>query len=394
MLSQTRRRQVIELCQSLIQAKSYSGEEREAAEVLEIFFRNMGFADVLVDKYGSCLGHMKGCRPGPHLLFDGHLDTVPVTDLTAWSHDPFGAEIVGDRIYGRGASDMKGALAAMAAAAAFYARDTEGGFPGEIYVAGTVYQEYFEGVAAREISVRAEPDYVIIGEASGLDLRTGQRGRAEIVVEAFGSPAHSANPEKGLNAVYKMCRVIERIKELPPNRHPVLGQGILELTDIISSPYPGVSVVPDYCRATFDRRLLTGETKESILGPIKALLDEMMAEDPTLAARTALASDSRLCYTGQEIRAERFFPGWLYGEDEDFIQAVYREMAAGGHRPCFSRYNVCTNGSHYAGEAGLKTLGLGPSRESQTHTIDEYIEISQLLDAVEAYMAVMRALLK
>ncbi|HBE8939453.1 TPA: peptidase dimerization domain-containing protein, partial [Clostridioides difficile] len=77
----------------------------------------------------------------------------------------------------------------------------------------------------------------------------------EIVVETFGKPAHSANPEKGINAVYKMANVIQKIQQLVPPTHPVLGDGILVLTDIKSSPYPGASVVPDYCKATFDRRL-------------------------------------------------------------------------------------------------------------------------------------------
>ncbi|MCQ4379972.1 peptidase dimerization domain-containing protein, partial [Clostridioides difficile] len=115
------------------------------------------------------------------------------------------------------------------------------------------------------------------------------RGRGEIVVETFGKPAHSANPEKGVNAVYKMANVIQKIQQLVPPTHPVLGDGILVLTDIKSSPYPGASVVPDYCKATFDRRLLVGETREGVLAPIQALLDEMMKEDPELNAKVSYA---------------------------------------------------------------------------------------------------------
>ena len=106
-------------------------------------------------------------------------------------------------------------------------------------------------------------------EASQLNLKIGQRGRAEIVVETFGKPCHSANPEKGINAVYKMEKVIEAIRGLVPTEHPVLGKGILELTDIKSAPYPGASVVPEYCRATYDRRLLVGETNS--ISPMRRL---------------------------------------------------------------------------------------------------------------------------
>ena len=92
----------------------------------------------------------------------------------------------------------------MLAAAAFFVKDCGGDFPGEIYVAGVVHEECFEGVAAREISAWVKPDVVVIGESSQCNVKIGQRGRAEVVVETFGVPAHSANPEKGVNAVYRM----------------------------------------------------------------------------------------------------------------------------------------------------------------------------------------------
>ena len=191
-------------------------------------------------------------------------------------------------------------------------------------------------------------------------------------------PAHSANPEKGVNAVYKMCKVIEAIQGLKPTNHPVLGDGILELVDIKSSPYPGASVVPDYCRATYDRRLLVGETKE----------------DSALKAKVSFVEMEEECYTGNKISSERFFPGWLYDENEPFVQDVYKEMKALGLNPTITNYNFCTNGSHYAGEAGIKTLGIGPSKENLAHTINEYIEIEQLVKVTESYYGVMKALLK
>ncbi len=92
-------------------------------------------------------------------------------------------------------------------------------------------------------------------------MKRGQKGWAEIVVETFGKPAHSANPQKGINAVYKMTKLIEKIKSLETPCQDVLGLGIMELTDIKSSPYLGASVVPDYCRVTYDRRLLVGESR-------------------------------------------------------------------------------------------------------------------------------------
>lgn len=394
MLSKEREEKLVAFCRKMIQAKSYSGHEDKVVEEMKQFCDQEGFTDVHVDKYGNCICHIKGKQPGPKILFDGHMDTVPVPDEGAWEHDPFGAEIVDGKMYGRGTSDMKGALSSMMAAAIFYAKDCDYNFPGDIYVAGVVHEECFEGVAAREISAYVKPDYVVIGEASQLNIKIGQRGRGELKVETFGVPAHSANPEKGVNAVYKMCKVIEAVKGLKPTNHPVLGDGILELVDIKSSPYPGASVVPDYCRATYDRRLLVGETKESVLAPIQELLDQMMKEDSGLKAKVSFVEMEEECYTGNKISSERFFPGWLYDEKEPFVQDVYKEMKALGLNPTITNYNFCTNGSHYAGEAGIKTLGIGPSKENLAHTINEYIEIEQLVKVTESYYGVMKALLK
>lgn len=394
MLTKERENQVIELCRKLIQQKSYSGHEDGVAGVLKEELPKLGFDSVTVDKYGNVIGCIKGKKPGKKLLFDGHIDTVPVTDETEWKYPPFAAEIHDGKIYGRGTSDMKGAVAAFVSAAANFAADTDKNFAGELYIAGVVHEECFEGVAAREISAAVKPDYVVIGEASALNLKVGQRGRGEIVVETFGKPCHSANPEKGINAVYKMAKVIEAIRTLTPTHHPVLGDGILELTDIKSSPYPGASVVPEYCRATYDRRLLVGETKESVLEPIQKLMDQLMAEDPQLKVKVSYAVGEELCYTGNHIQGERFFPGWLYDENEDFVQDVKKELEDMGYTPSITQYNFCTNGSHYAGEAGIKTFGLGPSQENLAHTVNEYIEIDQLTKVTDCYYGVMKALLK
>ena len=393
MLTEGRKAEVTELCRKLIESRSYSVEEKGTAEILKEFMKEQGFDDYLTDPYGNVIGRISGKKAGPRILFDGHMDTVPVENPDSWTHDPFHPVIENGKLYGRGASDMKGAIAAFMTAAAFFARDYGRDFSGEIYVAGVVHEECFEGVAARSISEIVKPDYVIIGEASGLNVKTGQRGRAEIVLETFGKAAHSANPQKGVNAVYTMCQLIPEIQKLVPPEHPSLGRGILELTDIKSSPYPGASVVPEYCRATFDRRLLVGETKESVLRPIQEVLDRVCAKNPEYRARVSLAEGSEKCYTGKEISAQRFFPGWYYSPEEEYIRRIVKELQASGYEPELTQYSFCTNGSHYAGEKGIPTIGLGPSRENLAHTVDEYVELEQLTGAAECYYGVMKALL-
>jgi len=213
-------------------------------------------------------------------------------------------------------------------------------------------------------------------------------------VETYGKPAHSANPQAGINAVYQMAKLIEQIRHLSTPSQAELGQGILELTDIKSSPYPGASVVPDYCRATYDRRLLVGETKESVLQPILDLIQQMTAHDSQFKGTAYYATGSEKCYTGKAIAGERFFPGWLYDEQDEFVQSALRGLRDAGLRPEVTNYSFCTNGSHYAGEAGIKTIGFGPSRENLAHTIDEYIEIEQLFKAAQGYYGILKSVLK
>ncbi len=392
MLSEIKKEELIGLCREMIRQPSISGEEAGVAGVLKAFMEGKGFDEVFVDRYGSVTGTIRGNRPGKTVLLDGHIDTVPV-DPARWTQEPFGAELIDGKIYGRGSSDMKGAVAAMTCAALSVAEKTGRDFEGEIHVVGAVHEECFEGVASREITQRVSPDYVIIGEASQLNLKIAQRGRAEIVLETQGKPAHSASPEEGINAVHKMMALLEKVEAIIPPEHPVLGKGTNVLTDIKSAPYPGASVVPSSCRVTYDRRLLVGETIESVLAPIHDAVAACTAADPKFSATAGLATDQAACYTGETISAERFFPAWLYKEDEAFIQKSLTGLKAVGIDAKISHYAFCTNGSHYAGEAGIKTLGFGPSLETLAHTDDEYITTDQLEKAMVGYAAIIESLL-
>lgn len=392
-MDETRAAELVEFCQRLVRTKSYSGQEQDAASALADEMRALGYDDVIVDRYGSVIGTIEGNRPGPTVLFDGHIDTVPAENAEKWTYPPFEAHIADGRIYGRGTSDMKGADAAFTKAVAWFAADRNRDFAGRICVAGVVQEECFEGVASRSVSEICKPDYVIIGESSLCNLKVGQRGRAEIKIETRGVPAHSANPEKGVNAVYKMCGVIDAVRRISPGEHPVLGRGILELVDIKSEPYPGASVVPEFCSATYDRRLLVGETPESVLASVQSALADLVARDDELQVNAHFTEAEDVCYTGERIAAERFFPGWLFDADADWICAIKAKLEEKGFSPKITQYNFCTNGSHYAGEAGIRTIGLGPSREDLAHTVDEYIEISELTKVADCYYAVLEALL-
>lgn len=393
MIDRALQNEVLDLLKQLIACKSLSGEEQGVTAILKDYLKRNGFESAEIDRFGSVVAGVRGKRPGRRVLFDGHVDTVPAENASDWTTPPFEPVLRDGKLYGRGTSDMKGADAAFAVAAAQYLREVGTDFSGELWFAGVVQEECFEGVCAREVDARVHPDLVIIGEASEGNLKLSQRGRAEIVLETFGVPCHSANPEKGVNAASAMCRLITEILKLPVTHDErMVGDGILVLTDLHSEPYPGASVVPHYCKATFDRRLLVGETRESVLKPIREIIDAQKRLDPTLNARVSYPMGSAVCATGETVRAERFFAPWWFAPDETTL-SVQKAMQARGHDPKLTGYSFCTNGSYYAGEAGIPTFGFGPSRENLAHTVDEYVTLDDLFGAVDCYLAALHALL-
>lgn len=388
---------LIDFCQRLVQIQSLSGEEEGVAKTIAAEMKELGYDDVWIDKYGNVVGKILGTGktengvPPKSVLFDGHIDTVPVSDTSQWKQKPFGGELIDGKIYGRGTSDMKGAVAAMVYAGGILAQSADRP-AGDVFVSGTVHEEIFEGIAFDSVLNDTKPDVVIIGEATELKLNIGQRGRAEIAIHSYGKSAHSANPQVGINAVTKMYSIIKGIEGMEPTEHPVLGKGIAVITDIISTPYPGASVVPNLCRITIDRRLLVGETQESVLAPIQAVIDQAKEQDPELSASVEFVKGEADCYTGEKMQGLRYFPGWLLDRNSETVTKAEQGLKDAGLDVVISTYSFCTNGSQSAGVKGIDTLGFGPSRENLAHSVDEYIEVSQLEGALKGYVAIARAL--
>lgn len=395
MLNKERTDFVTSLYQRMVRCPSLSGQEGELAQLVRQTMEALDYDEIGTDRYGNAIGAIHLDRPGRTILLEGHMDHVEPGDLSQWTVDPYGGTIRDGKIYGRGSSDMKGSLAAMIAAAAYLKADRQNELSGNIIVAATVHEECFEGAASQEIGESYKPDYVVIGEASSLDLKRGQRGRAEVVIETYGRSTHSSNPEKGINAVKQMIKFLSRIEErYTPPHDAILGDGILELTDIISSPYPGASIVPDRCRVTFDRRLLVGETQEDdVLEVFREIIEELRSSDPSFQASAFISTGEAECYTGETIKALRFAPGWLLDDDHPYVTKALAALERVGLSPRLSHYAFCTNGSYYAGKAGIPTIGFGASHEHLAHVIDEYVEIEQLISACKGYYAICEAIL-
>jgi len=376
---------LIAFTQALVRQRSLSGEEGAVVELIISEMQRLGFDQVWKDKNGSAIGVIKGAQPGPTLLLDGHCDTVGVAPGISWTHDPFGGEIKEGVIYGRGAADMKGALTAMIHAAASVDRSH---LKGEVAVSATVMEESLEGASLQTAMEALAPDFVVIGEATDLNLNRGGRGRAEIHLETIGRPAHSSSPHLGRNAVYDMMKVIGAVESVPAKTDPLLGQTVFALTDIISDPYPACSMVPSRCRVTYDRRLIAGETPDKILGAIAG-----SPELQGIGLRAEIATADYHTYTGAILRGTKFLPAWAFPETDSFVQACLRGLRMAGLDPKIGAYRFCTNAAYSAGIAGVPTVGFGPGREEDAHTVDEHLGFESLITAKKGYRGIIDAVL-
>jgi putative selenium metabolism hydrolase len=378
------KQRLIAFIQELIRERSMSGEEQIVVAKVVAEMKALAFDQVWVDEYGSAVGVITGAKPGKTLLMDGHCDIVDAR-ATDWKHDPFAAVIDEGYLYGRGVADMKGPLAAMIYAAASVDRSQ---LAGKVAVSATVLEEVMEGVALQQVMNVLKPDAVIIGESTNFSLNRAGRGRAEIVVETIGKSAHSSSPQAGLCAVHEMISLMEAVEAIPMPSNPAMGQAQICLTDIVSEPFPGHSVVPNRCRVSYDRRLVPGETSESVLAEIQAL-PELKNIQHTL---TVLDGEEKT-YTGKTLHGLKFFPAWVFEEDHPLVTAARKGLRSSGFDARLGSFGFCTNAAYSAGIAGVPTIGFGPGTEPDAHTVNEKMKVSDIERAADGYLGMIQAIL-
>lgn len=376
---------LITFTQDLVRLRSLSGEEEAVARRVQAEMTTLGFDQVWMDANGSVVGIITGAHPGKTILLDAHTDTVGISPGVPWQHDPFGAQIDQGAIYGRGAADMKGALAGMVHAAAALDRAS---LHGRVVVSASTMEEVLEGVALQAVMEATQPDFVVIGESTNLQLSRGGRGRAEVHLTTVGRPSHSSAPHLGRNAVLDMLQVVAAVEAIALPSDPFLGDALFALTDIISNPYPGHSVIPSICRVTYDRRLLAGETPESVLSAI--------TQHPALQniqLQVTIGTGEYQTFTGATLVCEKFFPAWLLPAEDAYVQQALHALHDVGLPATTSAYRFCTNAAYSAGRAGVPTVGFGPATEAAAHVIDEHLRLDDLAAAAQGYQAIISAVL-
>jgi len=382
---------LIAFLQDLVRTPSLSTQEEAIAARVAREMCHAGLRDVRTDRIGNVIG-VVGSGERPLLLYNAHMDTVDVGDPAAWSHDPFGGVIREGVLYGRGACDMKGALAAMVHGAGLLAR---AGVPlrGTLVVAAVVQEEPAEGLAMR-VLVEEEglrPDWVLLGEPSNLQVARGHRGRLELEVTVRGRACHGSAPERGVNAIYQASRVIAGLERLALNlgEDAFLGRGTLAVTEI-SSLAGSRNVVPDRCTLILDRRLTLGETVAGAVAQVEDVIRAAAVEGTVAVTEYAARS-----YTGYPCRQRNAFPAWVTPEDHLLVQAIARAAHATlGSRPAIGRWAFSTDGAYTAGVAGIPTAGFGPGEERYAHTADEQVRVEEVVKAAHVYARLAADLLR
>jgi putative selenium metabolism hydrolase len=203
--------ELIEFAQSLIRIKSMSGQEEEIIRFIEQKMMALGYDEVTIDSMGNLLGRIGDGETS--ILFDSHVDTVAVNDEEEWDVAPFGGEIVERHLFGRGSVDMKSSVAASVYAAAIAKKL---GFTSgkTIYISCTVFEEDCDGENLKHLfkEMDFKPNYVVICEPSNNTIALGHKGKAQISIKTHGVSAHGSAPEKGVNAIYEMAEIIQRVE--------------------------------------------------------------------------------------------------------------------------------------------------------------------------------------
>ncbi len=314
----------------------------------------------------NVVGTLKGQGGGKSLLLNAHMDTVGVEHMVA----PFSAEIVDGKLYGRGAYDMKGGLAAMIAAAKAIV-DSGATLSGDLMLAAVADEEY-ASLGTMEVVKRYQPDAAIVTEPTEMQIALAHKGFIWYDVEVIGKAAHGSRPQLGLDANMKMGKFLGELDQLECELrgragHPLIGPPTLHASMIKGGT--SMSVIADRCVLSIERRTLPGETEEQATAELQALIDRVAEADRDFHAtlkRTMLRDPFSVDEDASIVRAL----------DRAFMQSV-------GKLPEHAGVSFWTDAALHAA-AGTDTIVFGPHGEG-AHAIEEWVDLQTVEDAALIY---------
>lgn len=373
----------------LVRTPSLPGDEGAVAELILQEMQQLGFPEVWIDEAGNVVGSL-GAADGPTLLFDGHMDTVAVASPKDWSVAPWEAVERAGRLYGLGAADMKGGLAAMIHGAALLLK-RQIPLAGRVLVACVGLEEPAEGTCTRVLfeEDHLRPDWVLIAEPSNLKVVRAQRGHLELLLSVKGRSAHSASPELGENAIYAASRVVFGLELLAEQLavDAFLGPGVLAVTEIRSQAVSR-NAIPDLCDLVIDRRLTVGETESLALAEVQRVVAR-----EGINAELRVIEESLHTHTGKTYTARHSSAPWSLGERHPLVAALLQAVRDVGARPMLDKWDFATEGAYTAGVAQVPTVGFGPGDPAVVHSCDEHIDLAQVYTAASVYAAFAEKLL-
>ena len=353
------------ILERLVRIPSQTGHEQAAAEALAGWCREAGL-DVSTQEVEpgrpNVLATWGGGR-GPHLLLTGHIDTVPVGE--GWTRDPHGAQIAGGRLYGRGACDMKGGLAAMLGAiVAVRARGEQPA--GDVTFAAAVGEEEDSAGTRAMVKRGVKADRAVLSEPTAMHLVLANRGLLNYRIVIKGASVHASAPALGRNAVTAGSRVALELEatgtQLSKRSHPVFGPPSLTVGTMHGGTRP--YVVPDRCEIEVDRRLNPGERAEQVVEELRGAISRVKETLPWLEAEIIAGPD----YLPFEIP-----------NDHELVRAMARAMEAGGLPSRTSSWPAASDAGFLVHGAGIPCVLFGPGDiEQAAHRPDEWIDLADL----------------
>ena len=382
----------VDLLQQMIRTLSLPGHEGELASLVANEMHDLGYDEIRIDEVGNVLGRIEGRGQAPALMFNTHLDHVDVGDPAGWPHPPFGGEIHDDRVWGRGAVDIKGPMAAQVVGVARLLAGERP--PGDVWVTAVV-QEEIGGVGARHLAETLPPiPIVVVGEPSHNTLRRGHRGRTELVAHISGRSVHASVPERGVNPLFALGLFLGGLETLKMPTDTDLGPSTVAPT-LLRTDQTSANVVPGEVWQTCDWRNIPGQSGEDARAMLQAVAARVLAENPAHAESeidVVVPVIERRTYTGLERPIPGANPAYILPADhpavvaaEDICREVLKEERPTGV------WQFATDGGHFA-EAGMAPVGFGPGDEFLAHTVNEHIEISALEEAMAVNEALARNL--
>jgi putative selenium metabolism hydrolase len=376
---------LLAFAQGLVRIRSYSGEEEQAARCIAAKMTDLGYDAVNIDRFGNVLGRVGSGEKV--ILFDSHMDTVKVNDADVWDVPPFSGDIVDGWLWGRGSVDMKSGAAASIYAAAL-AKNRGLLSEKTVYVSCSVFEEDCDGEGLRHLLEEAgiRPDYAVICEPSSNLITTGHKGKAQITIRTRGISAHGSAPEKGVNAIYEMAEIIQRVEKTNQELMAKAGsKGTLVMSQI-SSTSVSLNAVPSACEVYLDRRMAVGETEQTIR-------DEMARITADKNAAWEIGAVHRKTWTGEALVYEPFHLAWEISLQHDLAKAfIAAHNEVFGQAPeQFDFWDFSTNAVAVVRE-GIPTIGFGPGEHKLAHMRNEKCAVSQIVDACAFYAAAIEKL--